>query len=1054
MRNYAVTIRVEKEQAKIIAEEDRAEAPLTIRLFGPLDVQVNGEPLPRLRSRKGLWLLALLVLRHGRQVERAWLAGVLWPESTEAQALANLRLTLADLRRVLAGAGQRLRSPTAHTLLLDANDVVVDMCLFDAAMAANTTETLQRAVSLYRGPLLEGCAEEWAIPERASREDAYLLALDTLAAEAKARGDWQAVAEYLRQAVRLDPLREAAQRGLFEALFAAGEAAAATTVYREFRLHLSRELKAAPTAETVALFQKLQQHPLFPTKIPRPCDLPPFFRSLPTPTTTLIGREAAIGEITALLRDQPLVTLTGSAGIGKTRLAIAVAAAVVDAYPDGIAFVDLAVVQSLDGIARAVASVLGIREEGQKALRDALCDSLKRKCLLLILDNCEHLADACARLAEDLRAACPALRLLATSRQSLDAADEQTWSVPALAQPASRWRYAEAPDPISTILTFDSVQLFSQRAAAVYPAFQITAQNGEGLARLCRMLEGIPLAIELAAAWVRVLPIVQIAERMKDRLAMLRGNRQPGPARQQTLRAVLNWSYDLLSEPEQALLCRLSVFVGGWTLEAAEAIGAVADQGRLDVLSLLASLVDNSLVLYSEISNQARYRLLETTRQFAAEKLRERHDQELALLRHRDFFVAFAFEAGKSLVGAHRSHWFSAIESDYDNLYSALERSLVDADGAEAGLALSGTLAHLWDSRGYYTHGRTLLASAMARAATTKASRAKGMALEGAGMLAFYQYDYVSARACYEQALHLWQQRNDPRGIAESQRGLAAIDVLQGNYSAAGILLEQALTLDRQHDHRYGEMRNLGIWAIAAKGQGDHPQARMLLEQALSIGVELGDLTQQGKILHNLGNVLMEQERYAEARTCYERSLQIYRDQDNQMWVGSNLFTLGKLLTHMKDDLAASPLLEAAVDLAHISGNPFLEGVSLGILAGIKHRQGDRVAALAMHRIYLMTNSRLGLKREILYALQDGAFYAAAYGLLRCAACLEGAVAALRGQYQIGLTAYETFLQEERLQAMRLALGEEFAVAWSDGQRWSLEQAIAFALEEIVLPPV
>jgi predicted ATPase/class 3 adenylate cyclase len=807
---------------------DRSFPPLAIRLFGAMEVRLHGEALPRLRSRKGDWLLALLVLRHdgphplapvaGTTVDRAWLAGTLWPDSPTSAALALLRRELTDLRRALGPEAVRLRSATMHTLVLDLTGAEADVVAFDAAVARGDPPALAEAVALYRGPLLEGCTEEWVLQERQAREQAYLAALEALAAQAQARGD--PVAErHLRSAVAADPLRESAQRGLMKVLAAGGNYAAVQRVYRELRELLHRELSAEPDPETQALFQQLraearraaarpvprdsprsqtgqppapvgvasslprlaqaphlpegtvtflftdiegstrlwEEHPaamqaalarhdallhqafqvhsgvvfktfgdqfcaafatvpdalaaaltlqralhaapweevgalrvrtalhtgmaetrggdyfgpalnrvarlleaghggqillsratqelagdrlpedasprdlgehrlkdlvrpeqIFQLVVPDlPADFPPLktldrrANNLPYQLTSFIGREQEMAEVKQLLSVRRLVTLTGAGGCGKTRLALQVAAEILESASDGAWSVDLAPLADPALVPQAVATALGVREEPGRPLTLTLVEFLKPQDLLMILDNCEHLVAACAQLAEALLQACPTLRILATSREPLSVGGEAPYRVPSLALPEGR----QSP-VLGSLMQYESVRLFVDRAATVLPTFTVTEENAPAVAQVCRRLDGIPLALELAAARVKALPVQQLAARLEDRFRLLTGGSRTALPRQQTLRATMDWSYDLLSEPERALLRRLSVFHGGWTLEAAEAVCVAEGIEAEAILDLLTALVDRSLVLYEEQEEAGRYRLLETVRQY------------------------------------------------------------------------------------------------------------------------------------------------------------------------------------------------------------------------------------------------------------------------------------------------------------------------------------------------------------------------------------------------------------------------------------------------------
>jgi DNA-binding SARP family transcriptional activator len=421
-----------------------AVSGLEIRLFGPVQVQIGLHPLPRLRSRKGLWLLALLALRAGRPIDRDWLAGTLWPEDDATHARRSLRQSLHDLRLALGREGRRLTDRARATLRPDMDGAFVDVLAFDAAIARGDPESLEQAVQLYRGPLLEGCLEEWCLEERRCREEACAAALERLAKAAAERRDHAAAACYLRRAVGIDPYQEELQRALMAALSASGNATGALIVYHQFQALLARDAAAEPAEETTALFRRLRAQAYDPTQPGGPGPLaavPDRFPgpnprgNLPQPLSGFVGRERELRELDACLSSARLVTLTGPGGIGKTRLAIQAAAARVPEDAAGAWFVELAALTDASLVPQTVASVLGVRETPGCSLMATLQEWLGPRQLLLVLDNCEHLIDECARLAHTLLAGCPHLRVLATSRQALGLTGEIAWPVSPLSLP-------------------------------------------------------------------------------------------------------------------------------------------------------------------------------------------------------------------------------------------------------------------------------------------------------------------------------------------------------------------------------------------------------------------------------------------------------------------------------------------------------------------------------------------------------------------------------------------------------------------------------------------
>ena len=1020
---------------------------LTLRLFGPPDVRVNGEPMGRLRTRKGLWLLALLALRPGREVERAHLAGVLWPETEESQALTYLRQSLTDLRRALGPeAAQRLRSPSARTLTLDITGADADVALFDACIRRGDPESLERAAALYRGPLLEGCAEEWVLQEREARQQAYLGALEALAAAALAAGDAPAAARRLRLVLSADPMRESACRALMEALAATGDYAAVTQAFRDLRLRLRREINSEPGGETQALFDRLRADArrraagspsaeagaaeAAAARVPPPPPSPPPGR-LPRPLSGFIGREREVEEVGRCLASSRLVTLTGFGGVGKTRLALRVAETAADDFPDGAWFVDLAPLSDPDLVPQAVAGTLDVAESPGRPFLRAVIDHLRtRNLLLLILDNCEHVLQASADLADALLRECPGLRILATSRQRLGVTGETERRVPPLALPdLGRLPPPAAPtgekDAAFVLMDFEAVRLFVERARRVRPDLRLDDATLRTIADICVRLDGIPLAIELAAARMKVLGPEQFAERLSDRFHLLTGGDRAALPRQQTLRALIDWSYDLLPEEEKTLFRRLSVFAGGWTLEAAESVCAGGEGlDAWEVLDGLAGLVERSLVITEPGAaggGVLRYRLLETVRQYAAEKLRESsggggEGEEAAQLRgrHRDYFNSFCRTAFSELFRSEQRAWFDRLEVEHDNLRAALAWCLEGPGGAEAGLRLCISLQPYWSLRGHLTEGRAHVRAALARAAADDAVSGliRSGALVAAGNLATEQGDYAEARSLFEEALVVRRELGDVSGVSAALNNLGQIALDQGDYTAATSFLEQALAINRERDNPTWRAYNLG-----------------------NLGV----------IAYRLGN-------YAAARAYSEESMAIHRERGNRLHEASDLNNLARVATAQGDEQGAWDYAERALAINRELGIPAGESGDLDVLGRVAQRRGDYALAHSLYAGALRMRRGLATKEGILASLESLASLRAEQGggHEQHAAILYGAAQALRESIGAPLPPRDREEYERDVAALREALGEErFAAAWADGRALSLERAMDVALREV-----
>jgi predicted ATPase/class 3 adenylate cyclase len=602
------------------------------------------------------------------------------------------------------------------------------------------------------------------------------------------------------------------------------------------------------------LFQLL--HPALPAEFPPLPSLGTLPNNLPQQVTRFIGREQEMAEVKRLLAGGRLLTVTGAGGTGKTRLSLQVAADLLEGERDGVWLVELARLSDPALVPQAVAASLGIREAFAAELRaermlanprerglesnsptQLLVEHVRSRQLMLILDNCEHLVEACAGLADALLRACPGIRLLATSREPLNVAGETTYRLPSLSLPPAveGTGPAEAPATalfLSTIDQSEAVRLFVDRAVAARPSFALSEQNAPAVAQVCARLDGIPLAIELAAARVRALPVEKINERLDDRFQLLTGGSRTAPPRQQTLRALIDWSHELLAPPEQALLRRLSVFSGGWTLEAAEEV--CGDSSISEVLDLLTSLVEKSLVQYEDLGGEGRYRLLETVREYGREGLLEAGEADTLRRRHADWYVSLAEAAEPAMHGPDLLRWLERLDAEHDNLRAALEWA---ADRCpESGLRLAGSLWAFWAIRGHMSEGREHLARALARPEAAAPTLARARALAGASALACFQGDPARSGALCEESLATARSVDSRRHIAASLMFLSLHhlfdrgDPLQGSELAA-----ESVAVAREHGEPWLLAICLDCAGKAALWGGDLERAGEVLEESLSL---------------------------------------------------------------------------------------------------------------------------------------------------------------------------------------------------------------------------
>ena len=952
----------------IATDAENAVQGLTITLFGPMQVRVAGSLLPPFRSRKALWALALLTLRPSRPVEREWLAATLWPDLEQSQAFANLRPVLSELRRALGEEGTRLQSPDRQTLLLELSGAQVDALAFDTAVKkaslSGNLPDMEKAVALYGGPLLEGCQEEWVVQERASREQQCLQALQKLGEAALANGNYAAAVGSFQKAAGLDAWSDAARRGWMEALAKQGDRNAALQVYREFLNVLRSDPTAVPDEKTRALYERLRAEARQGTGTPVAVKVevtatPRVTGYLPHALTDLVGREDERLEVAQRLRRSRLVTLTGMGGIGKTRLAMEVAKEVMEEYPDGVWLVALEALSDGKMVARQIAAVLGLKEvTGQSAVQSVI-EHLRAKRRLLVLDNCEHLLEASAQVAAHLLGECGLLRILATSREALGIMGETVWSVPALAVPDCEHLPQGQATLLRVLMGYESVQLFVERAQAVQKTFALSSSNASRVAGVCAQLEGIPLAIELAAARVQAMSIEQIATKLDTDLALLSGARHATSSRQQTLRAALDWSYDLLTEAERALLRRLSVFAGGCLLEAGEQVCAGAGIEEWAVLDLLTSLVSKSLVLFEEREAvEGRYRLLEMVRQYAAEALQASGEVAQIRSRHRDYFLKLAEEGETQLRGAAQKEWLSRLDREHENLRGALAWCNLDPGGVEDGLRLAVALWSFWDRRGHYSEGRTALMAALQREGAEELTQLRAKALNGAGVFASVMGDLSESKALHESSLALSRRLGDKSGCALPLVYLGIVAARHGEYPAARALYEESLTLWRELQDTWGIGWSLHQLGKVARETSDFATARHIFEEALKISRELGDKQGIAWSLNDLGEVAFHQGDYAAACTSYEESLTISRELGDKQSLAWSLYHLACALSEQGAYTRAALLIEESLTIFRELGNRMGLAWALRQQGSLAGTQGDYKVAqaacaesLALHRL-------------------------------------------------------------------------------------------------------
>jgi predicted ATPase/DNA-binding SARP family transcriptional activator len=977
-----------------------------IELFGELRVTQGDQVHTRFRTHKSAALLAYLALYLHQTHSRERLLEVFWPDMTVEAGRDNLSTTLSQLRRQLEPTGVPAKSiliADHQQVRLNAEAVSTDVAEFDQTirMARRDDETevrlrqLQRAVELYKGELLPGNYEDWAVREQSRCQAAYLEVLRLLVADLEESDDLAGALAAAQRMVEADPYEEEAYQMQMRLYVRQQHPAAALEVYQRLKNLFKKEMGVPPSPETQTLAEQVRRDPRAllaarastsksarkpaspvrtesvapPPEAPRPSTPAPAAPPLPLQLTRFFGRQREREELQRLLLTPGtrLVTLMGTGGVGKTRLSIAMAEQVAPAFQGRVWFVPLADLPDAGLIPYALVNALRLPPVTDADPFERAVEALQEAPSLLVLDNFEHLlreapepgksdnrlSSGSTALVRMLLARVPELVVLVTSRQALRLGGEQEYPLSPLAVPSPA-----PPETPESLLTNDSIALYNDRARSAKPDFALTSNNAADVATLCRMLEGVPLAIEMAAAWAKTLPPQKMVTRLDQQLNLLVSRRRDLPLRHQSLRATIEWSYDFLEPELQACFAQLSVFRGGTTLEAAEAVCGE------EALDHLVRLQEQSLIVAEEAGEQTRYRLLEPLREFAAEKLEEMVAED-ARRRHRDWYLHLTERAGP--LSQDQVAWLDQIEAEHDNFRAALDFCKSDPDGAEAGLQLARQLVDFWDTRGYQREGRERIAAALEHPQAAQYGLIYSRALNGAANMAWSQGDMAAAAALYKQSLALCRERQDRRGIA----------LVLGNL---------------------GGMRT---------AEGDWKASRVLLEESLSHWQALGDQRQTAMLQLRLALVVRQEGAPAEAEALLLESLRLSRE----------------------------------------LGIEEMASYALGNLSPIARQRGDLEAGRAYQIESLVILRRLNSKRGIAYSLEEFAHLAQAGGDNWRAVCLDTASARLRKEAEIPLSPAERSEHDQIMAAARDALDQaDFAQAWAAGQAMTTEQAMDYAL--------
>ena len=1050
---------------------------LHIALAGRVTVEADGVTLDASGlGRLGRTALAYLVAERHRPVTRDELAEVLWGDDLPRSWETSLRGVALRLRALLGAAGLvpaealtsaygcwQLQLPEGTTV--DVELVPVDLARAQQALAEGRAEEARTRAERAAAVAAKGFAPEtlgaWVEHRQADLRELHLRALETASDAAAAAGDWPAALRAADEAVSAAPFRESAHLRLMESHAGAGNRGEALRAYERCRRALADHLGVNPSPATEAAYVALLGEEPQPSAAPADVTT-----SLPLPLTRLVGRDDELAAIEKALVGARLLTLTGTGGVGKTRLALAAAADAATDFADGAYLVELAPLADPDLLPQQVLTALGLREETGQSPAGTLVAHLRTRHLLLVLDNCEHLVGPAAALAEGVLRSCPRVTVLATSREPLGVPGEATWRVPSLS-PAG------------------AMALFTERAQGVRPDFTVTETAMPALAHLCQRLDNIPLAIELAAARTSALSVEEIAARLDDRFRLLSGGARTAVPRQQTLRAMVDWTYDALSPAERTVFDRLAVFGSSFDLEAAEEV-----VGDNDVLDVLTGLVNKSLVVAERpaVGGHTCYRLLETMRHYARERLAESGQATEVRSRHLHRAVAMAEAAERALDGPDQAAALDRLEAEHDDLRVALAWGTSGGD-PEPALRLATALGRFWEVRGHLSEGRGWLEAALAAGGGGDLPGLRAVALNWAAVLAQHQGDYNAARGLYEHSLVLRRRLQDRLGTSAALVGLGNLAALQGQLPAARAQFQESLAIGRDLGEPHVVAASLTNLGWVAHAGGDLAGARTMYEEALSVRRRLGDGHGTAMVLANLGDLVLQQGDLDTSHALHTEGLGLRRQLGDRSGVADSLTALGRVALARGDRDTARTLhgqglaerrrvgdrpgmpasLSALAELARLDGDPatavaLLEEAltvatelddrhcvtaALLHLARLARDEGDPARADALYRRAMPTGAEEGdipSTGSTATWLEGLGAIAVGDGRPDRAARLLGAADALRQAIGTPLPAHEAADRNDTIAGCSAALGEDrFRAAFTAGARLSLADAVHLA---------
>jgi predicted ATPase len=1026
---------------------------LRVYLTGGFRLEIRGEPI-RLPTRKTRSLLAYLILHPGAH-NREKLATQFWGDSPDSVARGSLSKALTFLRKQIDGD---LIIADRETVQLNPSyPMCVDLYDFEQQaerlLGGSAAQAGQFKDLAYEGELLDEFYDEWILPLRAHYQNLHIDVLLCGVEQARGQSEYPLAIEYAQKVLKCDPANERAHQHLMFCYITLGERTKALEQYEACQRALLDELAVEPTQETQALHRWIKQYEAESTS------LAARITNLPIPISSFVGRGRETSKIKGMITNNRLVTLTGPGGSGKTRLAIHAATDLIDSFKDGVWWVELAPVNEPSLVPFALARVLGLEgRTGQpviETLKKFLCD----KKALIVLDNCEHLIEACPHLTETLLTCCADLKVLATSREALCLPGENVWLVPPLTLPET-----ETNNLLDLLMEYESVRLFVERAKAASPAFKPDDETAILIAQVCQRLDGIPLAIELAASRVRSMLVKQISAGLDNAFQLLaRGNRTTN-MRHQTLQATVDWSYDLLSEPERQLFCRLSIFSGGWSQEAAEAVCSGDGVEREEVPDLLARLVDKSLVKFSV--DAQRYSMLETMRQYGDEKLVQRQEKCQIFERYLDHYVKMAGIGDEKIRGPEQRTWLKWFEMEQENLKNALEGAFGSSDMLEEGCEL---LCHMsWYVglvRGNTLYLKRWMDIALPRSAELGRVPIRARLLFKAGALTSWGnhfLDIKDAKAAIEDSLGILREQPQDH-LLEQGQCLLALGWIQKLYfllynQDTGIQnFHRSIEIFKKLDNPWWHAWALNFFARVQDFDEHYFQVREdILNEGEALFEQAGDVLNSAIPLFDMGTMALAQGRLHDAQKYLLESLEIFRSFAAKRWIFRVLLPLGVTTRGLKEyDRAEAYYKESLQYVKNLIDEGGLAYIYLG-LGYIALARSEMEQSREYFNKALKITRELDFDGEILISIAGLACLAVLQNKLVHAARLLAAfykhLEAFENKFKRGYLLFnQTWVDRQEIQGYlddcKTRLGEKaFEAAWAEGSALSVDEM----LDEVV----